>query len=91
MLENNIYFQILTFSSLILFNIFAVVGIVAFVVIIRGVTNIKLKVGDTMERIQDSALNIGEAGLNFASVISQFAIFKPKRGIRSFLANIFRE
>lgn len=91
MLENNIYFQILTFSSLILFNAFAVVGIIAFIVIIRGVTSIKIKVGDTMERIQDSALNIGEAGLNFASVISQFSFFKPKNKIRAFLANIFRE
>ena len=91
MLENNIYFQILTFSSLILFNVFAITGIVAFVVIIRSTSYIKYKVDQTMERIQDSALNIGEAGLNFASVISQFAIFKPKNKVRSFLANIFRE
>lgn len=91
MLENNIYFQILAFSSLILFNIFAVVGIAAFVFLIKSTSSIRYKVDQTMERIQDSALNIGEAGLNFASVISQFAIFKPKRGIRSFLANIFKE
>ena len=91
MLENNIYFQILAFSSLILFNIFAVVGIAAFVVLIKSTSNIRYKVDQTLERIQDSALNIGEAGINFASVISQFSFFKPKKSIRSFLANIFRE
>jgi hypothetical protein len=91
MLENNLYFQILTYSSLILFNLFAIVGIIAFIFVIRSVGHVKGKVNETMERVQDSAINIGEAGINFASVISQFAIFKPKKGIRSILASIFRE
>ncbi len=91
MLENNIYFQILAFSSLILFNIFAVAGIVAFLVLIKSTSNIRHKVDQTLERIQDSALNIGEAGINFASVVSQFSFFKPKNNIRSFIASIFRD
>jgi hypothetical protein len=87
----NTYFQILTYSSLVLFNLFAIAGIIAFVVIIKSVSHVRGKVDQTMERVQDSAINIGEAGINFASVISQFAIFKPKKSFRSFLANIFKD
>jgi hypothetical protein len=90
MVENT-YFQILTYSSLVLFNLFAIVGIIAFLVIIKGVSQVRAKVDQTMERVQDSAINIGEAGINFASVISQFAIFKPKKGFKSFISQIFRD
>jgi hypothetical protein len=90
MVENT-YFQILTYSSLVLFNLFAIVGIIAFIVVIKSVSRVRAKVDETMERVQDSAINIGEAGINFASVISQFAIFKPKKGLKSFIAQIFRD
>ncbi len=77
---DNTFFQLLIYSSLITFNLFMILGIVATIMIITATSSLKSKANYTLDQIQNSAFNIGEMGINAASFLGQFLIFKQKKG-----------
>lgn len=79
MVFDNIYFQILVYSSLILFNTLMVLALFAVLFFINTTQSIRIKTELTIAKIYDGATNVGEMGLNIASFVSQFNIFQPKR------------
>jgi hypothetical protein len=85
---DNIFFQVLVYSSLITFNILMMAGIVTFSVIVVTTNSVKIKVHETLDKVQYSATNLGEAGFNVASFLGQFLVFKKTRN--SFFGKWFR-
>ena len=75
---DNIFFQVLIYSSLVFFNITMILAVVALINIITATSSLRQKTEFTMEKIYDSASNLGDAGSNIASFLAQFIIFKSK-------------
>jgi hypothetical protein len=77
---DNVFFQILIYSSLISFNLLMILGIVATIMLMTATSSLKNKAHYTLDQINASAFNIGEMGLNAASFLGQFLLFNNKKG-----------
>lgn len=87
---NNPFFQTLVYSSLIFFNIMMFVSIFAVFIIINAVTKTQEKVDETLEKIQNSAINIAEAGFSLGSFVSQLTFLQPKKSLFSWIINTIK-
>lgn len=65
----------LEFSSLIFFNVFCVLGIITFLIIINAINKLKNKTEQTMENISEMTSNAGETMKTIAAALP----FRQKR------------
>jgi hypothetical protein len=73
---------------MVFFNLFCIIGIVAFFMIMMAVSKIKRKSVETLEIVQDTALNVNEATGGIIGILTN--IFSPRKSFVSYILDVIK-
>ena len=68
-----------------------VVSIFAIFIFINAITKTQEKIDETLEKIQNSAINIAEAGFSLGSFVSQLTFLQPKKNLFNWVIDTIKK